>query len=124
MTAFTKLPVSVVKNLCNEFIKEAKIDKKEQQEIISRDIDILVNDFMAKKWFAPKSREIALAKLLKTHEYRQILTQFDIHNMVLDNRLEKVDKLLRMCYCHNNFGETSDRYIYLDDEIWSFWCNN
>ncbi len=122
MFAYTKLPVSVVKNLCNSFIREAKIDKKEQKEIISRDTDILVHALMAKKWFAPKTREIALAKLLKTYEYRQVLTQFDSHNRVLDNRLEKVDKLLRMCYCHTNFGEMPDRYIYLDEDTCYFLC--
>ncbi len=124
MSSYTKLPVSVVKNLCNNYIKEAKIDKKEQQEIISQDIDILIDAIMAKKWFAPKTREIAVLKLRKTYEYRRLLTQFYHYNQILDNRLEKVDKLLRMCYCHTSFGETLDRYISLDEETCYFLCPN
>jgi len=121
-SAYTKLSVAVVKNLCNNFIKEANIDKKELQDTKQKDIDILVDKLMSRKWFAPKTREQALKKVLNSSEYREICISYGYYTASLNNRLEQVDKLLRMCYCHTNFGEMPDRYIYLDEETCYFLC--
>ena len=123
-SAYTKFSISVVKNLCNNFIKDANIDKKQQQTAIQENVDILIDRLMARKWFAPKTRESAMEKIVNTSEYTEMMWHFNYYTSILNNRLEQVDKLLRMCYCHTNFGEMPDRYIYLDEETCYFLCPN